>query len=294
MNGPFQQVAIVGLGLIGGSIATALRSRHLAQRIVAFDRNQDAIDYAVRHEIVDAGLDSLRAAGDGSDLIVLAVPVLSFQEVFEGLQEVSCIMTDVGSVKSPVIEAAVRIFGTMPANLVPGHPIAGSETHGVAASNPDLFEHHKVILTPDEKTSSTALETVRRMWTALGARVMTMSSAHHDSVFAQTSHLPHLLAFALVDMLSMQGDSMEIFEYAAGGFRDFSRIAASDPVMWRDIFDANSDEILLILDKYLQELQQMRHLIAGGRTAEMESLLRRSKVARDYFSSLDQPGRQED
>lgn len=282
----FDQVSIIGLGLIGGSIAAGMKKRGLARRIAAYDARPEALTTGIEKGVIDERAESLKTCAAGADLIVLAVPVLSMHSVLAELPAGSAIITDVGSVKTPVLEAAKEVFGEVPAHLVPGHPIAGSEKHGVAAANPDLFDHHKVILTPVDATDEMALATIEALWHSLGAQVVKMTADHHDSVFAQTSHLPHLLAYALVDMLSLQGESLEIFEYAAGGFRDFSRIAASDPVMWRDIFKANEGKVLASLDQYLQELGEIRELLAQGKMQDLEDLFKRAKISRDHFSAI--------
>ena len=286
MEPQFKRVSIIGLGLIGGSLALGMKQRGLAAHIAAYDANPQALTAGIKMGVIDESADSIKTCISNSDLIVLAVPVLSIRGALSELTEVSGIITDVGSVKKPVIDAAREIFGEIPAHLIPGHPIAGSEKHGVQAANPDLFEHHKVILTPPDSSDAGAVSTIVKLWESLGGQVMKMTPDHHDSVFAQTSHLPHLLAYALVDMLSSQGDSLEIFEYAAGGFRDFSRIAASDPVMWRDVFKANDEKVLDSLDLFIEQLAEIRHLIASGKTEELEALFKRAKIARDHFSSI--------
>ena len=305
MKQRFQKVSIIGLGLIGASIAAGLKQRGLTERIAAYDTNDESLEIGMKQAVIDEKADSVASCAKGSSLIVLSMPVLSIQDSLSELKDaffvknrsglsiknrsgLSAVITDVGSVKSSVLKAGREIFGEFPANFVPGHPIAGSEKHGVTAANPDLFENHKVILTPTSTTDKDALRLVEEMWQCLGARVIQMTAEHHDSVFAKTSHLPHLLAYALVDTLSAQGDSLEIFEYAAGGFKDFSRIAASDPVMWRDVFDANGKEVVNILDKYVDELGEIRSLIAEGKMEELEELFKRAKVAREHFSSISQ------
>jgi 3-phosphoshikimate 1-carboxyvinyltransferase len=263
-----------------------MKQRGLAGHIAAYDANAQALTTGIRMGVIDESADSIRTCTSNSDLIILAVPVLSIREILAELTDVSGIITDVGSVKKPVVNAALEIFGEVPPHLVPGHPIAGSEKHGVQAANPNLFEHHKVILTPADSADCNAVSAIVNLWEALGAQVMKMTPDHHDSVFAQTSHLPHLLAYALVDMLSSQGDSLEIFEYAAGGFRDFSRIAASDPVMWRDVFKANDEKVLDSLDQYIEQLAEIRNMIAAGKAQELEALFKRAKIARDHFAAL--------
>ena len=196
------------------------------------------------------------------------------------------VITDVGSVKGIAIEAARRVFGELPENFIPGHPIAGSEKQGVVAADPNLFRQHKVILTPGEASNPAAIARVEKLWNGLGAEVVRMSVSHHDDVLAQTSHLPHLLAYALVDTLSAGGDSLEVFEYAAGGFRDFSRIAASDPTMWSDIFEANKEPLVQVLDQYLLKLETLKQLIESGEADQIKDVLSRAKVARDHFSNI--------
>jgi prephenate dehydrogenase len=281
----FSRVAIIGLGLIGGSIAAAIQKRKLASHIVAYDQLGQSLDLGLQRGIIDSAAPSISEAVSGADLVLIAVPVLSIEAILREIPP-DLLITDVGSVKQHVVQACETVYGAVPKTLVPGHPIAGSEQHGVTAANADLFEHHKVILTPNADTETESLERVRNLWQALGATVVEMSVSHHDEVLAQTSHLPHLLAYALVDTLSAQGDSLEIFQYAAGGFRDFSRIAASDPAMWRDIFQANGPAVITILDRFLSELGDIRELIVAVDTAGLEAVLQRAKEARDHFSEL--------
>ncbi|MEX0943339.1 MAG: prephenate dehydrogenase/arogenate dehydrogenase family protein [Pseudomonadales bacterium] len=286
----FKRVAIIGLGLIGGSLAGGLRARGLAGHVIAYDQNAVSLALGLERGVIDSTATSAAGAVEGADLIVLCVPVLAMQAVFEEIKPCfgnpDVIVTDVGSVKCNVFDAATAVCGVVPDNLVPGHPIAGSERHGVEAADPDLFVRHKVILTPKLSTIGDATRRVREMWQALDADVVEMDPDHHDIILAQTSHLPHLLAYALVDTLSAQGDSLEIFQYAAGGFRDFSRIAASDPIMWRDVFATNPGPVLEILDRYVEDLGRLRAMIEEGRFEDLENLFARSKAARDHFSLL--------
>ena len=281
----FSRVAIIGLGLIGGSVAAAIQKRKLATHIVAYDQQGESLELALQRGIINSAAPSIADAVSGADLVLIAVPLLTIESILREIPP-GLLITDVGSVKQQVIDACETVYGAVPKTLVPGHPIAGSEKHGVAAANADLFEHHKVILTPNADTDATSLTHVRDLWQRLGAVVVEITVAHHDEVLAQTSHLPHLLAYALVDTLSAQGDSMEIFQYAAGGFRDFSRIAASDPAMWRDIFQANGPALIAILDRFLSELGDIRELIVAGDPVALEAVLQRAKEARDHFSEL--------
>src|SRR5690606_4610483 len=192
-------------------------------------------------------------------------------------------VTDVASVTQSTVDAALAVFGEVPAQLVPGHPIAGSEQSGYGASRDDLFRGKTVILTPFAHTAPAALEQVRGLWRCLGAEVLGMDVGHHDEVLAATSHLPHLLAFALVDTLSQQGTREEIFRYVAGGFRDFTRIASSDPRMWRDVFLSNGLALARILDRYLEDLQALRRALLDGDAQLLFETCRRARESRAVF-----------
>ena len=277
------RVAVIGLGLIGGSFASGLKQRKLAKHVSAFDLDAQGLEFGLRAGIIDSAAGSVADACANAELVMLAVPVLSVQTILPDVPT-GALITDVGSVKVPIIAASEAVYGEMLETLVPGHPIAGSEQHGVAAADPNLFEKHRVILTPVAVTDPVATDRVRQLWQDLGSTVIEMSVEHHDSVLAQTSHLPHLLAYALVDSLSLQGDSMEVFQYAAGGFRDFSRIAASDPGMWRDIFKANGPSVLAVLDRFLDELDDLRRMIADGDVEALQQVFQRAKEARDCYS----------
>ncbi|MDL4862717.1 bifunctional prephenate dehydrogenase/3-phosphoshikimate 1-carboxyvinyltransferase [Halomonas elongata] len=286
------RLLIVGLGLIGGSLAAALRNVGFEGEILACDPDADEIARGVEMGLIERGDTHLERLLDGVSMIVLAVPVLAMREVFETLAEQgvaedpSLVITDVGSTKGAIRESAEAAFGHLPSNLVLGHPIAGSEKSGVASSDPHLYAQHKVILTPAETTAQSAVARVRALWQATGAEVLEMEVERHDQVLARTSHLPHLLAFSLVDTLARQDDRLEIFRYAAGGFRDFTRIAGSDPVMWRDIFAANQQAVLAALDDFEAGLTRLRKAVADGDADAMLSTFDRASHARRYFDSL--------
>lgn len=289
----FKKVAVIGMGLMGGSFAAALKRKNLAEAISGYDLNTDNLVKAQQGALIDSQATSIQQAVEGANLILIAVPVLAIERVLVAVKDSGCLaakikplITDMGSVKSIVIETAIKVFGALPDTLVPGHPIAGSEKHGVQAADPDLFSGHKVILTPAATTSADALKAMENLWQHLGSEVIQMDAAHHDQVLAQTSHLPHLLAYTLVDTLSNQPDGREIFQYAAGGFRDFSRIAASDPTMWRDIFKANREPVLEILEKFTADLESIKELIRTGQTDVLAEKFARAKEARDYFSQI--------
>lgn len=286
MKQEFGQVSVIGLGLIGGSIAAGIKQQGLASSVCAWDANAASLALGYDLGVIDSIAADIHEATAQADLIILAVPVQSMEQVLRDVDLKDQVITDVGSVKGIAVEAARRVFGKLPENFIPGHPIAGSEKQGVVAADPNLFLQHKVILTPEEASNPAAIARVEKLWRGLGADVVRMSVSHHDDVLAQTSHLPHLLAYALVDTLSAGGDSLEVFEYAAGGFRDFSRIAASDPTMWSDIFQANKEPLVQALDQYLLKLETLKQLIESGEADQIKDLLSRAKVARDHFSDI--------
>jgi prephenate dehydrogenase len=286
---PGIKIVIVGLGLIGGSLARALTAVLPDCEIVAVGRDRAVLEQAIADGSISAFTTDLQTACADADLVVIAVPVLAVASIMRELAPVLAphtVITDVCSVKHTVVSAAEEVFGHVPANLVPGHPIAGSEQSGYKAAKVDLFQGRKVILTPLEHTAPAALELVTQLWQLTGAEVLTMSVAHHDEVLAATSHLPHLLAFALVDTLSQQGEREEIFRYAAGGFRDFTRIASSDPVMWRDIFLANGEATVKILDEYVADLQRLRAALLSHDADVLFTTFKRAKQSRDMFLAL--------
>ncbi|CAM3405835.1 bifunctional prephenate dehydrogenase/3-phosphoshikimate 1-carboxyvinyltransferase [Halomonas lysinitropha] len=301
------RILIVGLGLIGGSLAAALRQAGFGRldsheagvggaveraEILACDPDADEIARGIEMGLIDRGDTRLETMVEGATLVVLAVPVLAMAGVMKALAACldraapTVVVTDVGSTKAAIREAAVAAFGRMPASLVLGHPIAGSEKSGVAAADPELYAGHKVILTPEPDTDPAATARVRALWATTGAEVLEMDVARHDQVLARTSHLPHLLAFSLVDTLARQDERLEIFRYAAGGFRDFTRIAGSDPVMWRDIFIANRDAVLASLDDFDVGIARLRRAVERGDGDAMLATFDRASHARHYFESL--------
>lgn len=283
------RLLIVGLGLIGGSVALAARRAGFANTYLGVDLALDERQGALALGVVDQASESLAELAPQADLILLAVPVLAIEPVLQALQphlKADVILTDVGSCKAVVRDAAVQVFGELPARFVLGHPIAGAEKSGVLAATSDLFERRKVILTPEAGNDPAALALVRDLWLACGAEVLEMGVAEHDQVLARTSHLPHLLAFSLVDTLARKDERLEIFRYAAGGFRDFTRVAASDPIMWRDIFLSNREATLDALDEFLDGVQRLRTAIASRDAGALVSIFTRAKSARDYFTAL--------
>lgn len=294
-NRLFNQVCVIGLGLIGASLVQAMRDHQLAARIVAVDKHAPSIEAAVEEGVLDAGSAVLSEVVAGSDLIVIAVPVRAVQAVFSdidaamqaGMIEKDCVISDVCSTKANVVAAAESVFTEgLPVGFVPAHPIAGAENSGYHARQAALFVNHSVIICRLPSSSEAAIIKLAELWQAVGASVMPMDVAYHDAVLAHTSHLPHLLAFNLVEQLASHDDNMDIFRYAAGGFRDFTRIAASDPTMWHDIFIANKQAIVSALDEYSSYLERLRSLIIEENSTELMGLLGRAQAARRHFGHM--------
>lgn len=286
-----EKLALIGVGLIGGSLARALRDAGQVREIVGHGRGLANLQRAVELGVIDRVETTLPAAVRDADMIVLATPVGSMEKILQTIAPYlapTAVATDVGSVKGTVADTARRVLGDKFARFVPGHPIAGTERSGVEASFSSLYVGRRVVLTPLPETNAEAVTRVRTMWQAAGAEVVNMSVEHHDTVLAATSHLPHLLAYALVDMLARLDDKNEIFAYAAGGFRDFTRIASSDPVMWRDISLANREAIVRLLKQYRGEVDSLIKAVTAGEGEKLYTLFARAKAARDALAANDQ------
>jgi 3-phosphoshikimate 1-carboxyvinyltransferase len=282
-------MAVIGLGLIGGSLAKSAKLSGFVRHTVGYGLNFAETRLGVELGVVDEAAATIQQAVQNADIVVIAVPVRAFESVLSEIKPYlkrDVIITDVGSVKGCFVEAVQAVFGCLPPNVVPGHPIAGSEKNGVLAASEKLFKNHKIILTPHPFSDAEAVRLVTAMWKATGATVLEMTVAHHDEVLAATSHLPHLLAFSLVDTLAGEEDNQEIFRYAAGGFRDFTRIAASDPVMWHDIFLANQEALLKVLDHFNQDLNRLRQAIDGRDSQYLLGVFTRARAAREHFTKI--------
>ncbi|MBU2862760.1 prephenate dehydrogenase/arogenate dehydrogenase family protein [Reinekea forsetii] len=280
-------VLIIGLGLIGASFGKALKATGSA-RVLGADQQAEVPKIALASGVIDEAVDQFSNL-EQVDVIVLAVPVKAIGAVLKQVKHLiprAKVLTDVGSVKGAVVKQVEAELGAIPSCFVPGHPIAGAEKSGVKAANPHLFEKHLHILTPLEQSSADAIALISQLWTAVGADVVTMPVDRHDEVLAATSHLPHLLAFSLVDTLARESDNREIFRYAAGGFRDFTRIAASDPTMWHDVFLTNQDATLKILRKFQSDLALLEQAIESSDGDVLKTVFHRSKSARDYFTQV--------
>ena len=279
----FDRVVIVGVGLIGGSFALALKQAGMARRIVGLGRSPDALARALELGLIDEACATPASAMRGADLVLIAAPVAQTAAILASLLphlEAHTIVTDAGSTKSDVVAAAREVFRERIGQFVPGHPIAGSEANGPDAARLDLYRGKKAVLTPLLENAAADVDKVAAAWRACGAIVHRLSAQEHDKVFAAVSHLPHVLAFALVDDIAAKPHAGLLFQYAASGFRDFTRIAGSSPEMWRDISLANRDALLGELDTYMAQLSTVRALLAAGDGAGLESVYGRAQRAR--------------
>ena len=285
-------VLVIGLGLIGGSVAKGLKDNHFATRIMGFDLSNQTIKTAVSMGVIDEGVSCLKEASQQADLIIVATPVLSVLAVMKSIApyvKKEAILTDVGSVKGVFVKAYYAVFGQdkeYRVRCVPAHPIAGAESSGVESADARLFEHHRLILTPLDNHDDEAVSIVTALWVSLGADVVDMDVNVHDDVLARTSHLPHLLAFSLVSSLANEDKNVDIFEFAAGGFRDFTRIAESDPQMWHDIFLANKESVLDALHVFQQNLKSIEKAIESENSEVLLNQFSTAQRARRHFSAL--------
>ena len=288
----FRRLALIGTGLIGGSLALALRERGEVGEVVGFSRQLDTRLAAERLGLIDRPADSIAEAVEGADLVFLATPVKAMDAVLGELATClpdEALVTDGGSVKGAVVERArAHLSSDQLARFVPGHPIAGRERSGPEAATANLYRGHRVILTPIEENRAGDVTRIEAMWQATGARIERLEVTHHDHVLAATSHLPHAAAFAMVSALARLAERYEVFRYAAGGFRDFTRIASSDPVMWRDICLDNRDEILIMLDHYRAELDDLREMLESSDSAAIEGYFGEAKAVRDALYPMAQ------
>lgn len=287
-----KKLVIFGVGLIGGSLALALREANYCQQIVGCGRSAESLQKAIDLGVIDSySLDPQTAVRD-ADMVLLAVPMGAMQAVLEQIKDAlpkNCILTDAGSTKGSIVEQVRAVMGESYTQFVPGHPVAGREKSGVEAAVVDLYQGRRVILTPTPSTNPQALATVAAMWEVTGALVEQMPVAMHDQVLAATSHLPHVLAFSLVDTLLNMPQQEDILRYAAGGFRDFTRIASSDPVMWRDICLYNGDAILEMIQALQTNLGEFAALIREQDGEALHQRMSKAKQARDNYIARFEP-----
>ena len=278
------KLCIIGVGLIGGSLARALKQANVVSHVIGAGRRLETLERAQQLGVIDEYSTDLPVAVAEADVVVVAVPLGAIYKIFAAIADhlpEQCVLTDVASSKGSVVEEARRVFGHLPGTFVPGHPIAGTEQSGVEASFAELFQKRRVILTPLPETEAWAHDKIRAMWEVTGAEVIDIGVKHHDEVLAATSHLPHMLAYTLVDCLAQMDDRAEIFRYAAGGFRDFTRIASSDPTMWHDICTSNRDPLLKVLRQFTKDLACLTDAIEQSDSTTIMNVFQRAKHARD-------------
>ena len=278
------KITIIGVGLIGGSLARALKSNNLANIVFGYGRDQNRLEAATKEGIIDQYSTDLKIAVDGADIVVIATPVGSFESLLYDLKPLitqHMIVTDVGSTKSSIANSAKHILDEMLSNFIPAHPIAGKEKSGFEASDAGLFLNKKVIITPLDTNLPVSINTIKKMWEDVGANVDFMSSESHDELLGMTSHLPHMLAFSLVNYLVSQNPSASI--YAAGGFKDFSRIASGDAVMWSDICLNNKAQIIKHIKNYQKTLDSLVSSIDNENNDELEAFFGNAKKTRDSW-----------
>ncbi len=281
-------LAIIGVGLIGGSLARALRKDKLVGKVTGCNRGEDTLKQAIELNVIDDYSLSIGGAIADADVVLIGTPLSTTNKLLPQIAEAmndTTVLTDVGSAKGSVVNAARECLGDHLSRFIPGHPIAGTEQSGVAASFAELFVDHRVILTPLAETGAKAHQLITDMWQAVGAEVINLDVMHHDQVLAATSHLPHMLAYALVDCLARMEEREEIFKYAAGGFADFTRIASSSPEMWHDICISNRESLLETMTIFSEHMERIRIAIEAGDSEALLKIFQCAKTARDNFAS---------
>lgn len=279
----FEQLGLIGCGLMGGSFALALKRAGLVKRIVGYSKSPSTTERARQMGVIDVEAPSALLAVSGADIVLLAVPVSATEATFKAIRHLvtpNTLIMDVGSTKRDVVDAARRVLRDNIGCFVPAHPITGKEVSGVEHADANLYAGKQVILTPIERTFTVQLMKATNLWTALGCNVIKMSPQAHDAAYAAVSHLPHLIAFALMNGIAGQDHGKQYLALAGPGFRDFSRIAASDPKMWRDILIANREELLEQSRIFQQTLQSLEQLISGGAGDQLEERIQQASHTR--------------
>ncbi|HWI36837.1 MAG TPA: prephenate dehydrogenase/arogenate dehydrogenase family protein [Burkholderiales bacterium] len=277
------RLAVIGVGLIGGSFALALKQAGKVSHVVGVGRSAKNLALARERGIIDSMAGTPSAGARGADIVLVAAPVAQFASIFTELKDCEALITDGGSTKRDVVAAARRALGKRIAQFVPAHPVAGAEKSGAAAASAELFRNRRVVLTPLPENAGASVERVQGLWEACGARITRLAPDEHDAVLAAVSHLPHVLAYALVHDIARRKNAEQLFSYAAGGFRDFTRIASSHPEMWRDICVANRDRILDELQRYQAKLAEMEKLLRAADGDALEKLFAEARDARDQW-----------
>lgn len=279
----FEQLGLIGCGLMGGSFALALKQAGLVQRVVGYSKSPSTTDRARQLGVIDVEAPSALLAVAGADIVLLAVPVSATEATLKAIRHLvtpQMLIMDVGSTKADVVQAAESALREKVGSFVPAHPITGREVSGVEHAEADLYSGRQVILTPTERTYTAQLQRAQEVWTQLGSRVTRMSPESHDAAFAAVSHLPHLLAFAYFNSVAHQPAGRDFLSLAGPGFRDFTRIAASDPTVWRDILMSNREEILKQTLRFRHALDAMEHVMKSGNAEALEDLIRKASDAR--------------
>lgn len=282
----FEQLGLIGCGLMGGSFALALKKAGLVKRVVGYSKSPSTTERARQMGVIDVEAPSALLAVSGADLVLLAVPVSATEATFKAIRHLitrDTLVMDVGSTKREVIDAARRVLKDQVGVFVPAHPIAGKELAGVEHADAELYASRQVILTPIERTLTTQLDKAQQVWTALGCHVKQMSPEAHDAAYAAVSHLPHLIAFALMNAIHEQKQGQEFLSLAGPGFRDFTRIAASDPSVWRDILMSNKEELLAQSKQFQRALHALEVAISAGDPDALEALIDTASSTRAHW-----------
>ena len=277
------RLAVIGVGLIGGSFALALKQAGKVSHVVGVGRNRANLEVARQRGAIDSIAPDARSAARDADVVLVAAPVAQFPAIFSQIKDCKALITDAGSTKRDVVAAARAALGAKVAQFVPAHPVAGAEKSGAGAASAELFRARRVVLTPLEENPPGVIAQVQALWEACGARIMRLDPGEHDAVLAAVSHLPHVLAYALVHDIAGRGNAEQLFSYAAGGFRDFTRIASSHPEMWRDICIANRDRLLEELTRYSAQLGLVEKLLQAADGDALERLFTQARDARNRW-----------
>lgn len=283
-----KKIVIFGVGLIGGSVALALKKAGSAAHIVGVGRTEKSLQTALDLGVIDSAETNISNALNAADLVLIAAPVAQTKAILQSIQphlNASTVITDAGSTKGDVLAVARKVLGAQFSQFVGGHPIAGAEKSGVTAAKSDLFVGKNVVLTPTPEANSHAVHRASELWKLCGANVSEMPAETHDNIFAAVSHLPHLLAFALVDDIASRPNAAQLFSFAASGFRDFTRIAGSHPEMWRDISLANKPALLSEISAFENELTQLKQLLKNEDAQGLQALFERASVARNTWAN---------
>ena len=286
MAAMFEQLGVIGCGLMGGSFALAMKRAGLVKRVVGYSKSPSTTERARQMGVIDVEAPSALLAVSGADIVLLAVPVAATEATFKAIRHLvtaNMLVMDVGSTKRDVVDAARRVLRDHVGSFVPAHPIAGKEVSGVDHADPDLYQGKQVILTPIEKTQTAQLKKAQELWEALGCHVQQMSPDQHDAAFAAVSHLPHMIAFALVHAIVNQPQGKDFLSLAGPGFKDFTRIAGSDPKMWRDVLLANRHELVEQAKMFQRSLHNMLQLAEDGSGEKLEEMLAQASATRAHW-----------